>query len=322
MSERSSGMEASSPFRLSMTTTRASRRSTPLRTPWMNSPGESCAGSTCWSVMRPPSTWDAQGGGRAHPRERGTWCPAHRRGRPSRGARGRPRSSRTGSPTMDFPAPAGPISSALVPRSEASAQQGVELGHAAPDDSTVAGLAMLRRDHAGEHPHAAGDDPEVVVPASKVEAAELGDPEPSPPGAELGGELLEPDDTMRDAVQLEIAAVRGAVIEEQHGAPPADEELLQGQDLPPVAERARARAGESRTGSRTPPALGLLALHLVEHRARGLAELHLGGVEDGVLVIRARRLGRRSRARGGPRHRATSRATAPPREARRSFPRA
>ena len=178
------------------------------------------------------------------------------------------------------------------PPDQASAQEGVELGHAALDDSTVAGPAMLRRNHPGEYPHPAGDDPEVVVPASKVETAELGDPQPSPLGAERGGELLEPDDTMRDAVQLEIVGLRGPVIEEQHGAPPPDEELLQGQDLPAVAQRVSREQTNLGQGVEHHPH-GVGPLHLTEHRARGLAELHLGGMEDGVLVVRVRRFGGR-----------------------------
>ena len=68
-----------------------------------------------------------------------------------------------------------------------------------------------------------------MVSAAKVEAAELGDAQPPSLGAELGGELLQPDDTMLDAVQLEVALLRRAIVEKPHGALPAAEELLQGQ---------------------------------------------------------------------------------------------
>jgi hypothetical protein len=120
--------------------------------------------------------------------------------------------------------------------------------------------------------------------ASEVETAELGHAQPAALGAELGSELLEPHDPVRDAVKLEVGAVRGAVIEQQYRAPPPGEELLQGQDLTPIAQRLAREQANLGQGVED-HAHGFGELHLLEHRARGFAELDLGGMEDGVLLV-------------------------------------
>ena len=49
-------------------------------------------------------------------------------------------------------------------------------------------------------------------------AAHLDDAQASALGAELLDRLLEADDAVRDAVQLQVPRLRGLVVEQQHGA--------------------------------------------------------------------------------------------------------
>ena len=89
----------------------------------------------------------------------------------------------------------------------------------------------------GKIAQSAGRDDEVVIAALKADAAHLDDAEPAPLGAVLRRELLERDDAVRQALQLEVARLRRPIVEQQHGAVASDEELLQAEDLPPIPQR-------------------------------------------------------------------------------------
>src|SRR6476661_129401 len=86
-------------------------------------------------------------------------------------------------------------------------------------------------------------DAEVVVAALEAAAAQLRHLQPAPLGTVLERHVLELDDTVREAVQLEIAFGRRLVVEQEHGTVARREELLEREDLPPEAERiAREQA--------------------------------------------------------------------------------
>ena len=79
---------------------------------------------------------------------------------------------------------------------------------------------------------------------------------------------------MRDALQLQVGPSGGAVVEQQHGAAAAGEELLQREDLPAVAQRALRQ--QPQLGQRIEHhALRLDALDRVEHLVRRLGQLDL-----------------------------------------------
>ena len=65
-------------------------------------------------------------------------------------------------------------------------------------------------------------------------------------------DLLQPNDTVGDALQLHVAAFRGAVIQQQHGGVAANKKMLQGEQLTAIAHRIGRQAGEVRTGNRSP----------------------------------------------------------------------
>ena len=88
--------------------------------------------------------------------------------------------------------------------------------------------------------------------------------------------------------------LRGAVVEQQHGAVAADEELLQAEDLAAVAQRLARQQPHFRQRVEH-HARRVDALDFGEHRLGGLAKLDLGRMEERVLVVRreARRRPRR-----------------------------
>jgi hypothetical protein len=87
-----------------------------------------------------------------------------------------------------------------------------------------------------------------------------------------------------EALELEIARRGAGVIEQQHGAALAGEVVLEGQDLPPVAQRVAGQ--QPHLGERVEDdPQRLHPLDRVQHRPRGLRELHLGRVEQGVLGV-------------------------------------
>ena len=89
---------------------------------------------------------------------------------------------------------------------------------------------------------------------------------------------------MREALELQIAGLRRAVVEQQHGAVTAGEELLETENLPAVAQRLARE--QPHLGQRVEDdAGGADALHLGEHRFGRLAELDLRGMEKSVLVV-------------------------------------
>jgi hypothetical protein len=80
-------------------------------------------------------------------------------------------------------------------------------------------------------------------------------------------------------------SVRGHVVEQQGGAAAAGEELLQGEDLPAIAQRLAGQQAQLRQrvehhAGRVQP------LDRGEDLLDGGAELDLGGVEQGVLLLR------------------------------------
>ena len=130
-----------------------------------------------------------------------------------------------------------------------------------------------------------------MVAAAEGHAAQLLDPQAAPLRAVLGRELLEVDDAVGEALQLQVGRVGGAVVEEDDRAAAAGEELLQGQDLAPVAQRVAGQQPHLGEGVEDDPRR-LDLLHDVEDALRGLVQLDLGGVEEGVVALQPLLAGR------------------------------
>ena len=166
----------------------------------------------------------------------------------------------------------------------------------------------------------AGADAEVVVAAAKATAAQLQHLQPPALRAVLERDVLELDHAVREAVELQVAFGRGLVVEQQHRAVPRREELLEGEDLPPEAQRVageQPHLGERVEHDEPRPA----ALDRGEHAVDRLLELHLGGMEQRV-ALRASRRSPRPAARTRRSRRASSRARRRPRRAPRGSRRA
>jgi hypothetical protein len=101
--------------------------------------------------------------------------------------------------------------------------------------------------------------------------------------------VIQRQHAVRDAVQLQVRAFGGAVIKQQNGAVAAEEEVLHGQDLAPVAQRVLRH--QAQLGQRIEHhALRAGALHDLEHLARRLGQLHLRRVVHRDLLFAAKLL--------------------------------
>lgn len=143
---------------------------------------------------------------------------------------------------------------------------------------------MLGGDQAWEHRYAAGLDDEVVEAAAILDAAHLDDPQASALGAVLLRGLFKRDDAMGDAVQLQVARIGTAVVKHQDGAVTGREILLQGQDLPAIAQRVLRQQAHFRKAveHHTGRAQAIDAFHDALDR---LAQFDLGRLQDRLLAV-------------------------------------
>ena len=147
------------------------------------------------------------------------------------------------------------------PPIDAAAEQGVQIGNAAREDRLVELRRLLGRHQTREDAQPALDDRQLVIAAARLEAPNLHHPQPPPLVAVVGGVLLEHDDAVGDALQLPVVLGRGPIVEEEHGAPPPGEELLEHQDLTPIAQRVLGQQAQLRQRIEHHPAgLGLIDL--------------------------------------------------------------
>jgi hypothetical protein len=133
---------------------------------------------------------------------------------------------------------------------------------------------VVGRDEARKHLDDTGVEHEVVPAALELDAAHLDDPQRAALGAELARLLLEGDDAVRDAVQLEIRRLRGLVVEEQDGAVAVGEEVLQREDLPTIAQRILGQQAHLGQAVEDDPTRAQ-AFDLLRHRPDRLPELDL-----------------------------------------------
>ena len=85
-------------------------------------------------------------------------------------------------------------------------------------------------------------------------------------------------------MELKIVLVRGEIIEHDHGAVATGEEMLQGQDLPPVAKRALREEAQFRQAVED-NARRVELLNALENEFGRFAQLHLGWMEDSQLAL-------------------------------------
>ena len=135
-------------------------------------------------------------------------------------------------------------------------------------------------------PQPAASDLEVVKPLRHRDATHLDDAQLSSRASVLEREVLEKDEDMRDAAQLQVFVPGGMIVEYQHGGLPSTEEVLESQHLPAIAQRIAREQAE--LGERVEDdAGGLNAFGLLEDRLCEFTELDFGGVIQRVLFRRA-----------------------------------
>ena len=147
---------------------------------------------------------------------------------------------------------------------------------------------MFGGDQAGKDPQASRFDREIMEAAAKPDAAHFDHAKPPPLRAVIDGELLEHHDAVRNRVQLQVVLGRREVVEQHDRAFAVGEEMLQGQDLAPVAQRVlgkQAQLGQAVEHH----AGGIDALDLLEDEIGRFAQLHLGGMEHRELAVRIER---------------------------------
>jgi hypothetical protein len=118
-----------------------------------------------------------------------------------------------------------------------AAHQGVELIDATGEPFVDRRRLVLAGDESWKHLEPAAPDHVVVIAAAKIDAPVLDHRQPPALGAVFRIQLLEPHDAMGNGLRMDVLGGAAHVVEQQHGAPAAAEELLHRQDLPAIAQR-------------------------------------------------------------------------------------
>jgi hypothetical protein len=141
------------------------------------------------------------------------------------------------------------------------------------------------RDEAGENFDAAALDDEVVETAAKLHAPHFDNAHAPPLGAVWPGNLLHPQHAVADAVKIEVVRFRGEVVEQQDGRILQQEEVLEGKDLPPVAQRALRQEADLGQAVEDDPRR-LEPLDFGEHELHRLSEFEIRRMDEALLLFR------------------------------------
>ena len=177
------------------------------------------------------------------------------------------------------------MSSVLVPRTRPPPSILSSAGLPVLTSSSDDRRAMPRGHQARKHRHPAGIEHEVVFAALELLSAHLDDAQPPALGAVLLDRLLQADHAVADAVQLQVARLRSLVVEQEHGAEPVREELLEREYLAAIAQRVLRQEAHLREAVEDDP--GRRGMLDPRHDlVQGLAEFDLGRIEDRLLGVR------------------------------------
>jgi hypothetical protein len=95
---------------------------------------------------------------------------------------------------------------------------------------------MLGREQPRIDLQSAGSNGVIVIAAPKFNSAHLRHAQPSPLRAIIERQRLQSDDAVHDAVKLKILALRDHVIDHQHFERREPQEVLQRENLSPIAQ--------------------------------------------------------------------------------------
>src|SRR5688572_17210462 len=96
------------------------------------------------------------------------------------------------------------------------------------------GYMVIGRNETRKNASPSRPDDKIVIAAAYLDASHLDDPKPAALGSVEGSKLLQADDGMADAVQIEIVVLGRHVVEQKDGRVVEQEETLECQDLSAV----------------------------------------------------------------------------------------
>ena len=151
---------------------------------------------------------------------------------------------------------------------------------------------MLGREQPRKDLQSAGSNGVIVIAAPKFNPAHLRHAQPSPLRAIVEPQLLQSDDAVYDAVELKIVALRRHVVDHQHRRMPRPQEVLQRENLSPIAQRVLRQ--QPHLGKRVDDdARRVDALDLTAQQTHRLAKLDFRGEEHCLpIVVALRHIGR------------------------------
>jgi len=117
-------------------------------------------------------------------------------------------------------------------------------------------------------------------------AADLAYPQTAPARPEIGRDLVQFDDAVRQALEFEAAVGiprRRAIVEQEDGTAALGEELLQPDHLAAIAMRRPREQAKFRQGVDHHP-LGLDAVDALEDLRHHFRKIDLGGLKDRLLL--------------------------------------
>ena len=132
-----------------------------------------------------------------------------------------------------------------------------------------------------------------MIAAPKFNSAHFRHAQPSPLRAIVERQLLQSDDTVHDAVELKIVALRRHVVDHQHRRMPCAQEVLQRENLSSIAQRVLCQ--QPHLGKRVDDdAHGRVdTLDLSAQQTHRLAKLDFRGAEHCLpIVVAVRHIGR------------------------------
>ena len=184
-----------------------------------------------------------------------------------------------------FSGPGGPQDQVAGASCQTAPQHRIERLDAALDVLANVAAGMLDGHQAGKNAHSAANDPKVVVAFSVRPAAQLADLQPAPEDPIVRSPALQADDPVADTVQVHVEDLARLVVREDDGALTAREELLERENLPPVAERILSQQTHLRQRIKH-HAYRLDPIDLGEHLLGRLGQLDFRGMEHGVAGVR------------------------------------
>src|ERR1700731_3552806 len=186
--------------------------------------------------------------------------------------------------TEDFPDPAGPTSSALVPRRRPPPSNTSSCSEPPANDLLREASQMVGRKQSWKDLQSASSNGVIVITAPKFNPAHLRHAQPSPLRAIIERQLLQSDDTVHDAVELKIAALRRHVVDHQHRRVPRPQEVLQRENLSPITQRVLRQ--QPHLGKRVDDdARRVDALDLTAQQTHRLAKLDFRSAEHCLPIV-------------------------------------